>query len=87
MKIYVLYIDMTLILPRLKKYRLQEFNSQFPIIFIEAEDPDDACYKCSCKFTEILLKQDYSKENAEFIKNISYELRILKVYNKDEKKL
>ena len=87
MKIYVVHVDMTNVLGRLKMFKLKEFNYEHPIIFVEAEDPDGACYKCNCKFSEILLKQDYSKHHAVFIKEITRDLRITRVYCKDEEKL
>jgi hypothetical protein len=87
MKIYVIHLDMTNVLARLTNYNLKQFNHEYPMIFVEAEDPDGACYACSCKFTEVLLKHDYSKHNALFIKEITRDIRITKVYCKDEKKL
>ena len=87
MKIYVVTLDMSLVLTRLKKFNLHEFNYKFPKVFIEAQDPDDACYQAYCKFSEILLKQDESMETAVLIKEVFHDMRILKVYCKDEKRL
>ena len=72
---------------RLKKFELRQFNSPFPTVFIEAKDPDEACYKCFCMFTENILKQKECKETAELIKNILPDFKITKVYCKDEKRL
>lgn len=87
MKIYCLKLDLTMCISRLKKFNLKEFNSPHPVIFTEAKDPDDACYKCLCMFTETLLKQDESKETAFLIKDILPDVKVKKVYCKDEKKL
>ena len=87
MKIYVLEFDMSLVLTRLKTFKLQEFNNIRPLIFIEAKTPDDACYKGYCKLSEIILKQDESVETALLIKDIFNDIRIAKVYCKDEKRL
>lgn len=87
MKIYCLNVDITMCISRLKKFNLREFNSPYPVIFVEAKDPDDACYKCFCLFTENILKQDESKETAKLIKDILPDVRVTKVYCKDEKKL
>jgi len=84
MKIYIIELDMTLILPRLKNFRLGEFNHEYPYIFIEADNPDDACYLAYCKFSEVLLKQDESTETAMLIKDVFNGLKIRKVYCKDE---
>lgn len=86
MKIYTVKLDMTLVLARLKKFQLGEFNNKSPIIFIEARDPDDACYFVSCKFSEMLLKQDESVKTAQLIKSLQSDIRITKVFCKDEQK-
>jgi len=87
MKIYVIEFDMSLVLPRLKRFNLGLFNYTYPIIFIDADNPDDACYLAYCKFSETLLKQDESTETALFIKDIINDIRIRKVFCKDETKL
>ena len=84
MKIYVLEFDMTSVLPRLNRFRLKEFNHERPYIFVEADNPDDACYLGYCKLSEILLKQDESTETAILIKDIINDISIKKVICKDE---
>ena len=49
MKIYKVHMVLTLVMSRLKKYTLEDYNSSTPIIFVEAKDPDDACYKAMHK--------------------------------------
>lgn len=87
MKIYVLQFDLSLVHTRLKKFRLREFNSEIPTLFIEARDPDEACYLGYCKFADIVLNQDASSETVRLMKEIEYDIRITKVYCKDETKL
>lgn len=87
MKIYTIQVDMTNVLGVLKKFRLGEFNSQFPTLFIEAKDPDDACYYTFAKLSELVLKQDESVETAQLLQLVQADLRIKKVFCKDEKKL
>lgn len=87
MKIYVLRFDLSLVHSRLRKFRLREFNSETPELFIEAEDPDEACYLGYCKFADIILSQDSSPKTAKLIRQVEYDIRITKVYCKDEKKL
>lgn len=86
-KLYTVELDMTLVTGRLVKFRLQEFNSNNPSFFVEANDPDDACYFTICKFSEIILKQDESLETAKLLQQVIEDIRIKKVYCKDEKKL
>lgn len=75
------------VLARLKKYNLENYNSVRPIIFVEAKDPDEACYKATHRLTNILLKKDHSIESIEFIKDIINDVRILKIECANEKKL
>jgi hypothetical protein len=78
---------MTLVIDRLKKYDLKQFNSQFPKLLIEGENPDEVCYKVSCIFAETMLKHGESLEIAEFIRDIWKDIKVRKVFCKDEKKL
>jgi hypothetical protein len=87
MKIYVITFNLTAVLQRLVQFRLNEFNHEYPDIFVEAADPDEACYLAYCKFSETLLKQKPSDKIALFIKDIENDIRIIKVVCKDEKKL
>jgi hypothetical protein len=87
MRIYTVELDLGLVFSRLKAFHLKEFNSERPSIFIEANDPDDACYFTSCKFAETILKQNESPETAELLRDIYPDIRITRVYCKDEKKL
>ena len=90
MKIYVLEFDLTklfegvLVDSRIKRFKLGEFNHERPYIFIEADNPDDACYLGYCKLSETLLKQDESTDTAILIKEIMNDITIRKVYCKDE---
>ena len=87
MNIYVVKLDLSQVISRLKEYKLQEFNHEFPTIFIEAPDPDEACYLTYCKFAETILRQSSHKKTAMLIDALEYDIRIMKVYIKDEKKL
>ena len=80
MKIYKVELDLTLVMPRLVSYNLQEFKNQRPIIFVDANDPDEACFIAQHKFASILLKKDSSRETAEFIVDILADVFIKKVY-------
>lgn len=87
MKIYVLKFDLSLVHSRLKKFTLREFNSETPRLFIEAPNPDEACYLGYCKFAETILSQDSSSSTVKLIKDLENDIRITKVYCKDEKRL
>ena len=79
MKIYKVYLDMTLVISRLKKFRLYEYNTSSPIVFVEADDPDGACFKATYQLIRIILDQDNSEETKEICKDIKTDMRVLKV--------
>lgn len=87
MKIYKVLMDMTLVVARLKRFDLGAYNGPSPVIFVEAEDPDGACYKAYHKLNLKLLKKDHSVESIEFVKSIMNDIRVLKVEVASEKKL
>tara|TARA_A100001515_G_scaffold102170_1_gene82904 strand:- start:3557 stop:3808 length:252 start_codon:yes stop_codon:yes gene_type:complete len=80
MKIYKVDMDLSFVIARLKKFNLKEYSDQFPTIFVEAKDPDEACYLAYFQLVEILLKQDDSKETSLLTKDILHDILIRKVY-------
>lgn len=80
MKIYKVHMDLLQAIPRLKKFNLGEFSVAFPIIFVEAEDPDQACHLAYYRLIETILKQDDSQETSSLIQDISFDIRVIKVY-------
>ena len=79
MNIYKVSMDLSLVMPRLRKIRLGEYNSERPIIFVEAKDPDEACYLAYHRLAEIILKQDSSTSSSLFVKEIFHDIRIKKL--------
>jgi hypothetical protein len=79
MKIYRLTLCLQLVISRLKKFDLKQYNSERPIIFVEAKDPDEACYRAIYNLTSIILKQDSSKATVELLKEILYDVRVIKI--------
>lgn len=80
MMIYKVELDLSLVLQRLKSFRLQEFNNARPTIFVEANDPDEACFLAQHKFASVLLKQDSSSKTAKLIVDVLRDVSIKKVY-------
>lgn len=80
MKNFKLHIDMALILPRLKKFRLEDFNSLTAIIFVEAKSADDACGIAWDQFVGMILKQDSSTETSLLLKDVKEDFIVKKVY-------
>lgn len=79
MKLYKVKMDLTLVMARLKKFRLKEYNDVAPTIFVEARDPDEACHLAYYRLVEILLKQDNSKETSLLAKDILFDITIREV--------
>lgn len=79
MKIFKVKMDLLLVMSRLAKFNLGEYNSPYPTIFVEAEDPDEACYSALYKLVEIILKQDDSEETSNLVKDMVYDIRVTKV--------
>lgn len=79
MKIFKVYMVLTFVIPRLKEYDLGDYNNSTPIIFVEAEDPDDACYKATHNLASTLLRKDHSVQTLNFIKDIMHDVRIIKI--------
>tara|TARA_A100001201_G_scaffold11923_2_gene15593 strand:- start:932 stop:1174 length:243 start_codon:yes stop_codon:yes gene_type:complete len=77
MKIYKATLDITLVIPRLKHISLKEFNSNYPVVFVDGENPDEACYKCYHKFADVIITQD--KAMLKEIKNIFNDIRITRL--------
>lgn len=80
MKIYKVHMDLLQAMPLLKKFNLGEYSIAFPIIFIEADDPDQACHLAYYRLVENILKQDASQETSNLIHDISFDIRVIKVY-------
>tara|TARA_R100001163_G_scaffold64503_1_gene58904 strand:- start:589 stop:837 length:249 start_codon:yes stop_codon:yes gene_type:complete len=81
MKIYKVYLDMTLVISSLKKYRIYEYNAEFPIVFVEAKNPDGACYKVIFRLITMLLRQDGSEEGVDLCRRIPEDIRVIKVHS------
>lgn len=79
MKIYRLTLCLQLVIARLKKFNLNEYNSERPIIFVEANDPDEACHRAIYNLTSMIIKQDSSKETLELLKELIYDIRVIKI--------
>lgn len=80
MKIYKVHMDLSLVMARLKRFKLGEYSNPYPIIFIEARDPDEACHLATFKLVEILLNQDDSNETSLLAKDVLFDITIRKVF-------
>jgi len=79
MLIFKVYLDLSLIINRLIRFNLHEYNSTQPIVFIEAADPDEACFKAIFNLIQIILKQDDSIQSRLLCRSIREDMRIIKI--------
>jgi len=79
MKIYKVEMDLSLVISRLKHFELHEYNSEKPILFVEAKSPDDACHKAYFKLVALILKQEHTKETILLTNEILHDISITKV--------
>ena len=78
MKLYKVYLDMSLVISRLKKYRIDEYNYNTPIVFVEADDPDEACFRAIYGLIRKVLDQDDSAESKELCKDLKHDIKIIR---------
>jgi hypothetical protein len=79
MLIYKVYLDMTLVINNLQPYKLGKYNATFPIVFIEARNPDEACFKATYNLIKILLEQEDTVETRLVCRKVRRYLRVMKV--------
>jgi hypothetical protein len=78
MPIYKVYLDMTEVIASLKPYKLGKYNAIFPIVFVEARNPDDACFRAIYNLVKLLLSQDDSVKTRLLCRKIRRKVRIMK---------
>ena len=78
MPIYKVYLDMTEVIVSLKPYTLGKYNAMFPIVFVEARNPDDACFKAVYNLVKLLLAQDDSVKTRLLCRQIRRKVKIMK---------
>ncbi len=72
-------MDLSLVLHRFKKFHLFEYQYPFPTIFVEANNPDEACHLAYYGLVAIVLKQDSSPETSNMITELFHDISIRKV--------
>jgi|LakMenE18May11ns_1017448.scaffolds.fasta_scaffold8810999_1 hypothetical protein len=79
MRNFKLSIDLADVHSELRKYLLREYSLPYSLIFVEADDPDDACYLVLYKLIKILMDQDPSIKTRILCKKIKKTIRIDKI--------
>lgn len=79
MRNFRLSIDLSDFYIELRKFVLREYSLPFSLIFIEANDPDDACYMITIKLIKLLMDQNPSVQTRILCKKIKRHIRIDKI--------
>jgi len=73
-------LDISNVFSRIKHLFLKSYNSPFPTIFINADDPDDACFEVVNDLIKIIMSQNPSIEMRIVCREIRRKSRIDKIY-------
>lgn len=79
MRNFKLTIDLSNFHAELKRFTLKEYSIPFALVFIEADDPDEACNTILNRLMKLLLDQDPSIDTRILCKRIKREIRIDKI--------
>lgn len=79
MRNFKVSIDLSDLQTDLKRFVLREFSLPFSIIFIEEDNPDDACYELLTRLMKLILSQNNSIETRIMCRKIRQKLRIDKI--------
>lgn len=66
MRNYKINIDLTDIFRQLQEYKLKEYPMPYLTLFIEADNPDDACHELIQRIICDILKRDSSIDTRIF---------------------
>lgn len=79
MRNFKVSIDLSDLQQDLKNFVLREFSLPFSIIFIEEDNPDDACYELLTRLMKLILSQNNSIDTRIICRKIRQKLRIDKI--------
>lgn len=79
MRNFRLSVDLSDLHIDLKRFVLREYSFPFSLIFIEAEDPDDACNTVLIRLIKLLMDQDPSINTRILCRKIKRHIRIDKI--------
>lgn len=80
MRNFKLLLDLSDLQIYLQSYQLSQYKLPFCLHFIEANDPDDACYEIMVRLMKIIISQDQTIETRIICRRIRKLLRIDKIY-------
>lgn len=79
MRNFKISIDLVDVHMQLRKFVLREYSLPYSLIFVEADDPDDACYLVLYRLMKLIMDQDPSIENRILCRKLKKYMRIDKI--------
>jgi hypothetical protein len=73
-------LDISNVFTKIRHLILRSYNSPFPTVFINAKDPDEACFEVLNDLINIIMKQNTSIEMRIICREIRRKSRIDKIY-------
>jgi hypothetical protein len=77
--IYKIEIDISKILPLLKKVGIHRYKQESTHIFVQADDPDEACFIALAKLAQQMLEENNTAAVKDSIKNLRHMVRVVKL--------
>jgi RNAse (barnase) inhibitor barstar len=81
MRNFKISIDFSDLYLELVDLYMKEYTHPFMLVFVEAEDPDDACFKVLSRIIQIILNNGKTIENRILCRKLKNKLRIEKIYS------
>lgn len=79
MRNFKISIDLVDVHMQLRKFVLREYSLPYSLIFVEADDPDDACYLVLYRLMKLIMDQDPSIETRILCRKLKKYIRIDKI--------
>lgn len=79
MRNFKLSIDLADVHIELKRFLLREYSLPYSLIFVEADDPDEACYLILYRLIKLIMDQDPSIETRILCRKLKKYMRIDKI--------
>ena len=77
--IYKIEIDISKILPLLKKLGIHRYKNESTHIFVQADDPDEACFIALAKLAQQMLEENNTAAVKNTIKDLRHMVRVVKL--------
>ena len=77
--IYKITVDMSKVLPELKKRKITIYKDKLTIVYIEAINPDDACKKALEEICQNIYMLKRKKVRKKFVLSVKEKISVRKV--------